>query len=92
MLIFLLKTLLFKEPVTKTSVIVEKDVPLKENLKELTRDAQQLAPEEEKKKKNNIGNLIIVGSIKQRELWLEPNNNTVRPKALNFPLLTAVHA
>lgn len=42
--------------------------------------------------KNNIGNLIIVDPIKERELWLEPNNNAVLPKTLKFPLLTAVHA
>lgn len=68
--------------------MVQRDVPLNDNLEKLTRDAQKLAPEKEKQywKSNNCR------FDKKRELGLGPNNNPLLPEILKFPLLTVVHA
>lgn len=49
------KNAAFKGTNNQTPVMVQKDVPPKENLQKLTRDAQQLAPERKKRcwKSNN---------------------------------------
>lgn len=66
-------------------VMVQEDVLLNDNLDKLTADAQQLAPV----RRNDIGNLIIVSSLKIKN---NPNNDLALPEILKFPILTTIHA
>lgn len=66
--------------------MVQREGLSNDNLKKLTKDTQQLAPEKEKQyRKSNK-----CWFNKKTGLWFGPNTVPALPEILKFPLLTAV--